>query len=213
MFSKLLSELREKIYRFAIPHSEWRSEDVENPMPYFAECIGDPSGFYFPLSGVPLLRINKQIRQEALPLAYRKTLFSFGDIDDLIKLLIAIGNIGRDNIESLGFAWQSRIDLECQGAEALIATEPMLSLPALHVEKCVILLKQCKNLKFLSLSFNSDVIRHMSPDAYKMDTGICDLRSIQVLERVEIYDLFQEPLMQCEFIRWLKEAMERSTGI
>ena len=52
------------------------------------------------------------MRQKALPLAYRRTIFHLNDMDELIKLLLAVGRIGRDNIESLGLAWESRADSE-----------------------------------------------------------------------------------------------------
>ena len=68
----------------------------------FTGSIGDPSGFYFPLSSeTNVLRVNRQMRQEALPIAYRRTVFHLDDMDDLIKLLAAVGRVGRDNIESL----------------------------------------------------------------------------------------------------------------
>ncbi len=86
---------------FALPRVEWRIQDLDgSDERNFVGGIGDPSGFYFPLSS-PILRVNRQMRQEALPFAYRRTVFNLDDIDDLIKLLIAIGDIGRDNIESL----------------------------------------------------------------------------------------------------------------
>jgi hypothetical protein len=44
------------------------------------------------------------MRQEALPFAYRRTVMHLDDMDDVIKLLIAVSNIGRDNIESLELA-------------------------------------------------------------------------------------------------------------
>ena len=57
------------------------------------------------------------MRQEALPLAYQRTVFHMDDMDDFVKLLIAVGDIGRDNIESVELAWQSRTDSECQWTE------------------------------------------------------------------------------------------------
>jgi hypothetical protein len=50
----------------------------------------------------------------------------------------------------------------------------------------------------------------MSPTAYKTDLGLCELRSVRGIERVEIWDLGYEPLEQCGFVKWLKEAMESS---
>ena len=37
-------------------------------------------------------------------LAYHRTVFHLDDMDDLIKRLIAVSDIGRDNIESLELA-------------------------------------------------------------------------------------------------------------
>lgn len=71
----------------------------------FTESIDDPSDFYFPLSSrLTVLRVNRQIRQEILPLAYRRTIFHLDDIENLIQLLVAVGRIDRDNIESLKLA-------------------------------------------------------------------------------------------------------------
>jgi len=213
MFFRLPKELRDKIYIFALPRGEWNIEDVDSANELnFAGGVGDLSGFYFPLSSLAVLRVNRQMRQEALPLAYRRTLFHLDDMDDLIKLLIAVGDIGRDNIESLEFAWQSRTDSECQWAEAPVPNEYSLTLPALHVTKCVQLLKQCKSLRFLRLYFESELILGMSPNDYKADPGICGLCSVQGIKRVEIWNLGYEPLEQCGFVEWLKEAMESSGG-
>jgi len=71
----------------------------------FTGTLGDPSISYFPPSSeLTILRVDRQTRQEALPLAYRRTVFHLDDMDDLIKLLIAVGIVGRNNIESLGLA-------------------------------------------------------------------------------------------------------------
>jgi hypothetical protein len=62
MFFKLLKELREKIYVFALPKDEWEIGDVDSSNELnFAKGIGDPSGFYFPLSSLAILRVNKQM--------------------------------------------------------------------------------------------------------------------------------------------------------
>ncbi|TGO45830.1 hypothetical protein BCON_0362g00070 [Botryotinia convoluta] len=211
MFSKLPKELRDKIYTFAFPRREWKVADVDGLDELnFARGIGDLSGFYFPLSSLTVLRVNKQMRQEALPFAYRRTVFHVDDMDDLVKFLISIGEIGRDNIKSLELAWQSRSDFERQWAEAPDPNENSLTLPTLHAAKCVQLLKQCKSLSFLRLCFEKDLILGMSSLAYKTDLGICELSSVRGIERVEICDLGYEPLEQCGFVKWLKEAMESS---
>ena len=124
VFFKLRREIRENIYAFALPKGQWTIRDYSNSNELnFARGIGDPSGFYFPLTTLNVLTINRQMRQEALPIAYRTTSFHLDDIDDLIKLLIAIGRVGRDNIESLELAWQSRTDSEYQWDKAPVPTE------------------------------------------------------------------------------------------
>ena len=212
MFSKLPIELRNKIYIFALPKGEWKIEDVSSfDELNFTGSMGDLTGFYFPLSKeVTVLRVNRQMRQEALPLAYRRTVFHLDDMDDLIKLLIAVGKIGRDNIQSMELAWESRADSECKWNEASGCEDPFLMLPTLHVEKCVRLLKQCKRLTSLRLYFERDLIINVPPDAYKADLGIRELCSVRGIERVEIWGLDYEPLEQCGLVRWLKEEMESS---
>jgi len=211
MFLKLPKELRDKIYIFALPRGKWKIGDVDSSDKLnFAGGIGDLSGFYFPRRSLAMLGVNRQMRQEALPFAYRRTVFHFDDMDDLIKLLIAVGDIGRDNIESLELSWQSRTDTEFQWTEAPVRNEHSLTLPTLHVTKCVQLLKQCKRLRFLRLYFESDLILGMSPTACKADPGICELRSVRGIETIEICDFGCKPLEQCGFVKWLKEAMESS---
>ena len=129
------------------------------------------------------------MRQEALPYAYRKTVFQFDDMDDLIKFLIAIGNIGRDNLETLELAWQSRSDLEYHWTEDPVPDEHSLTLPVLHAARCVQLLRQCKSLRFMRLYFERDLILDISPISYKADPGIVELSSIRGIERVEICGL------------------------
>ena len=175
----------------------------------FLGSIGDPSGFYFPLSkNLVVLRVNRQMRQEALPLAYHSTIFRLDDMDDLVKLLIAVGQTGRNNIESLEFSWESRTDLERNWDENPEAKDHLLMLPTTHVNKCVQLLKQCKRLRFLRIYFESEQMLKMAPDAFKADPGIQDLSSVRGMKRVEIWSLDYEPLGQCYLAKWLKEEME-----
>lgn len=175
----------------------------------FTGSIGDPSGFYFPLSsGLTVLRVNRQMRQEALPFAYRRTVFQLEDMDDLIQLLIAAGTIGRDNIESLELTWESRADSELKWDEALNSDAPLLSLPTLHAAKCVQLLRQCKRLEFLRLYIENDLINNISSDAYETDPGICELRSLRGIKRVQIWDLGYQSIEQCDQAKRLREEME-----
>ncbi len=175
----------------------------------FTGSIGDPSGFYFPLSSkLSVLRVDRQIRQEALPLAYRRTVFHLDDMDDFIKLLIAVGKIGRDNIESLELTWESRADSELKWDKAPDSDDLFLTLPTLHAAKCVQLLKQCKRLEFLRLYFESDLISNISSDAFKTHPGIRGLCSVRGIKRVQIWDLGHEPIEQHGLAKWLKGEME-----
>lgn len=210
MFFRLPREIRDKIYTFAIPMGKWQVGNVENCDGLsFSRSIGDPSGFYFPLSSeLSLLRVDRQIRQEALPLAYRRTVFHLDDMDDFIKLLIAVGKIGRDNIESLELTWESRADSESKWAKAPDSDDLFLTLPTLHAAKCVQLLKQCKWLGNLRLYFESDLMSNISPDAFKTDPGIRGLCSIRKIKRVQIWNLGHEPIEQRGLAKWLKGEME-----
>ncbi|KND93052.1 hypothetical protein TOPH_02369 [Tolypocladium ophioglossoides CBS 100239] len=124
-------ELREKIYGFALHAGTWRTDEREYK---FCRAIGDPSGLYFPFGDdCTLLRVNRQMRQEALPMAYRHTTFHLANIDDLTRLLIAVGRVGRENIESLDFSWESQIDIELNWRKFPDSENNHLILPALHV--------------------------------------------------------------------------------
>lgn len=150
------------------------------------------------------------MRKEALSLAYRRTAFHLDDMDDFIKLAISMGKIGRDNVESLEFAWESRVDIGPIELDNLISENPHPRLPGLHAQRCVQLLGLCRRLKFLRLHFERDLISNISPDAFKLDPGIRGLCSFREIHRVEIYDQFCEPLDEYEIIKWLKQNMESS---
>lgn len=188
----------------------WQIEDMNGYDGFdFTGSIGDPSGFYFPLSSeLAVLRVDSQMRQEALPLAYRRTIFRLDDIEDLIRLLVAVGRIGRDNIESVELTWESRADTELKWDEALEFDDVYLKLPTLHAAKCAQLLKQCKRLESLRLYFESDLIDVISPDAFKSNPGIRELCSTRGIKKVQIWDLGHEPIEQSGLAKWLKREME-----
>lgn len=206
MFYRLPREVRDKIYTFALPMGKWQIRDVEDCDGLnFTGSIGDPSGFYFPLSSeLTILRVHKQMRQEALPLAYRRTVFHLDDMDDFVKLLIAVGKIGRDNIESLELTWESRAGSELKWDETTQSEDRFLTLPTLHASKCVQLLKLCKRLEFLRLYFESDLISNISSDAFKSNPGIRELCSVRGIKKVQIWDLGNEPIEQLGLAKWLK---------
>lgn len=211
-FCSLPKEIRHQIYTLALSDGEWRIRDVDVFDKFnLTRGIGDPGGFYFPLrNDLGLLSVNRQMRQEALPLAYRATTFHLDDMDDLLTVLIAVGETGRDNIEALYFPWESRSDLECKwGGGDPGSSGHSLALPNLHVTECVQLLKQCKRLKFMRLYFESDLIEGIAPEIFKADLGIQELRSIRI-EKMEIWSLGHEPLEHYSLAHWLKEGMDCS---
>jgi len=199
-FFSLPAEIRQKIYMFALPRGEWRILDNEKfERDNLPGGIGDPSGFYYPLSrDLAVLRINKQIRGEALPLAYRRTTFYLEGLESAIKFLVAISQAGRDNIESLHLAWENTAD--CTYTWDI---PPGRTLPVLHTSTCIQLLKQCKRLRRLG-----GLIQDMAPEMFMADPGINTLCSLRV-KRVKIRDLGSVSLEQhYESARWLKEQME-----
>lgn len=213
LWFRLPRKIRNRIYDFALPKGNWQIEDVDDfNRCNFIQSIGDPSGFYFPLSGkIAALGVNRQIRQEALPFAYRKTLFHLDDMDDLVKLLVAIGKVGRDNIEMLELAWESRADSELKLDENPNMDDSSLLLPTLHAARCVQLLKQCKRLRSLRLHIGSDLINDISPDDFKAHPGIRELCSLRGIKTVQICDLGYELVDDHGLAKWLREKMESST--
>ena len=205
---RLPKELRDEIYDYSIPKGEWRiinAPDLSGLS--LAKGIGDPTGFYFPFrNDLGVLRINKQIRDEALSLAYRKTVFCLDDMDDFIKVAISVGKIGRENIESLEFAWASRSDESTWSG--LDPEDPCPRLPALHTARCVQFLKHCRRLNFLRLYFDNNLISEISPKNFALDPGIRELASLRGINTVEILNELQEPLCKYESIARLKEKME-----
>ena len=148
------------------------------------------------------------MRLEALPLAYRRTTFHLVDLDDLIKLLVAVGKLGRNNTESLELNWESRADSDWKWEGSPGSEEIVPTLPTLHTTECTQLLKQCKRLKSLRLYFDSDLITNVSLDAFQADSGIRELCSVRGIKRVEIWDLGFQPLELNGPAKWLKEHME-----
>ena len=202
-------ELRIQIYTYALPKGV-RIIDNGDELPNynFIRGIGDLSGFYFPLGRESaLLRVNKQIRHEALSLAYRYLIFRSNDIDSLIRLLVAVGRVGRDNIESLELTWESKADAECKWEEAP-SSDPFLTLPTLHTIRFVELLKQCKRLKSLRLCFNRDLIDTTPPAVFKSDRGILALCAVRGLRDIQIRDTDHELFEHYDSIDWLKEQLE-----
>ncbi|KAL8773443.1 MAG: hypothetical protein Q9209_001546 [Squamulea sp. 1 TL-2023] len=191
-FSKLPRELRDRIYDFASPRQQWELDEAVS-MVTELDLLGsiEPG----------ILTVNHQ-------------------------LLLGIGRIGRENIESLEFRWQSKAEFEFTRDEApgivrredivlskvaldgMELEDPFFTLPVVHVETCLQLLKQCNRLTDIRLILEKELIDVMNPDAFKAHVGIRGLSSIRGLKRVEIWSFDQEPLEQEGVARWLKEQME-----
>lgn len=203
------AEIRLKIYEFAIPSGLWHIDGANDfPRNSWPSCIGDCNGFYFPLSKqIGLLCANQKLRQEALPVAFQHTTFQLDDLDDLMKLLIAIGQTGRENIQSLQFPWESRTDLECRWDEHPANEDNDLNLPVLHVSACIRLLQECRRLRSIQVRFHSELLAKISPNVFKADKGIKGLCSLQGLQQVEVLGSGGETLEEYPLANWLETTL------
>lgn len=181
----------------SLPDGTWTISDSA----YFDEIlfprsVGDPSGYYFPLaSKLGVLLSSRQMREESLPLALHSTHFVLDDMDDLLRMLLSIGQIGRSNIRSLEFVWESRTDLENRWDTVSSGDVYVSAMPTLHVTECVDLLKQCSRLQFLRLKFDIEIMAN-GPGFLQKDPGIealCSLTSIQKLEVLSFADESIDP--------------------
>lgn len=205
-------EIREKIYEHTLCQERWWIGDEDGPTRWnFARALGDPSGYYFSFGkDVALLKVSRQVRQEALPLAYRKTTFHLADMDDLTRLLLAIGRVGRENIQCLEFIWESRIDLEYNRWKFPDLDGNQSKLPSLHVPTCVQLIKQCTRLKFLRPRLESFIMTNIPESLIDNSVGILSLCSISTIEKLEVLCFDDEKLEDCNVLKLLKdEAAER----
>jgi hypothetical protein len=141
------------------------------------------------------------MRQEALPVAYQKTIFRLDDIDAVIRLLLTIGTIGRSNIGFLEFSWQSFSEMECQRLPPPETIGPPLNLPKLHAQRCIRLLRECQKLRTLRLLFDRDLVLALPIQAYQADIGLCGLRSLTSVRILEVLDLDGKPIEDGDFKR------------
>lgn len=185
----------------------WRNGPDAKLLNNVVEGLQLGCGLCFPFNGIGLLGTCWQVRDEALMLAYRKTRFQLRDIDEVTQFLIAVGSIGRQNLRSLEFAWTSRTDCDIQWSKAPPGGDFTAQLPSLHVEECTKLLKECHNLNFLCLKFDSIIIADTSPEMLKDDPGLRQLCSVRSLPAVEIVDLAGDPLGPAWFVEWLSAAL------
>lgn len=211
-FLNLPRELREKVYRLALPPRELGIKDIDAfERQCFPVAIGDPSGFFFQLGQEPaILGVNKQIRQEALPFAYRSTTFCLDDLDDAVKVLVGVGQIGRDNMTSLQFPWESKNEIQSILEMSPHSGDVPLELPLLHVSRCVQLLKECKRLELLRICLDDDIFDHVSASKFLADPGIEGLCSLRHLGTLEVVDPRDETLEEHPTVKQLHEKMKKT---
>lgn len=213
-FLELPRELRETIYSHVLVAKRWCiGEDNEDRSRNICRALGDLKGFYFPYGeDATLLSVNRQIRDEALPIAYRKTTVHANDIDDATRILIAIGSIGRENVESLGLCWESEVDSINNGRKCPAPENNHLILPALHVSTCIALIKQCRRLRRLRLMFESSIMAEIPQSIFQSDPGIALCCTIRGIEQVEILGYAGETLEELDNAKWLASQMTRSNA-
>ncbi|KAM5349320.1 hypothetical protein ACJ41O_005825 [Fusarium nematophilum] len=213
-FLKLPRELREKIYGFALPQRELGIKDIDAfDHLCFPAAVGDPSGFFFQLGKEPaILKASRQIRQEALPLAYRNTTFCLDDMDDVVKVLIAVGHIGRSNITSLQFPWESKNEIECRLQLSPHADDSGPILPSLHALRCVQLLKACRKLAVLRICLDQDIFENTSAHKFIADPGIAGLCTLRGIRTLEVVDYSYESLEEHPTVKQLHEEMKKANG-
>ena len=206
---KLPLEIRRKIYFYAIPQGRWSIvDDDELQYDRLPRGVGDIGGFFYPLSkDVEVLQVCKQMRHEALPLAYQMTAFDLGDLDDVIKLLLAIGSCGRDNIESLRFSWESKSDPNCSWENVSDPDKAYLTPPTQNVPNCVLLLKACRRLRHLGICFSKELVTNMRAEDFFDNSGIKSLCSLKSTAKLEIYDQLDFSLEHLELVTTMKRMI------
>ena len=177
----------------------------------FARCIGDLSGFYFPLNNeLTILRVNRQIRQEAMPLAYRRTTFHLCDWDELTMFLVSVGQVGRDNIEALEFPMGSPI-MSGRNWWVGVSEDELTNVSSLHVRKCMRLLKRCKRLGTLHFHEIELLRGLMSLERYWDNPYILGIYSFRVMEGRESREIYANGVpTRYDLADWLKTVAKNS---
>jgi hypothetical protein len=193
-------------YVFLTVRRQVRRKDYD-----FCRAIGNPRrcGFYFGNFHV-LLRVNRQVYLEVLPLAYRQTTFILPNVEELMSFLIAVGPMDWDNIESLRVSWVSNVDQIHAWRRNSNDDDDCnyKCLPAQNVLACVRLLKNCVRLDFLHLEFDHAAMANLSGEALTSDPGISLLCSIKV-EVVQVSSISGGSFDADSAAQWLKRQIER----
>jgi hypothetical protein len=205
-FKRLPREVRDIIYGKTLRFSkiEIPTQDEINQYTQFPEIIGDCTGFFWSPRDCESLSLCKALRAEILPVAYENTSFEARDMDDMMKLLIAMGSVGRRSVGHLDFPWESAVDSEQRWQDENGA----MALPSLHVRLCLYLLAECVGLKSLTLRFEPFSLAEIPLNDFQRDEGIAGLASIKHVGRVSILDYLGDSLDDQAHIQWLKHEME-----
>ncbi|KAL6232556.1 hypothetical protein BDW75DRAFT_217505 [Aspergillus navahoensis] len=188
--SRLPRELRDRIYMYAIPTATIQISSSQVDGLALSRGIGDLSGFWYPFrSNLGLLAVSKQIREEALGLAYRKSFIQLEDMDDFIVFAVSIGKLGHDNVESIGFTWASRSDRASAGRGTENQGHNTTTLPTLHTTRCLQLLEHFRRLRDLRLSFEDHVASKLSTSDVQNDAGIRKLCAFPRRQVIQYYNL------------------------
>lgn len=129
------------------------------------------------------------------------------DIDGATALLMAVGRIGRVNITSFQLCWESYADTQIYWSKSEIPDSVHLILPKLHVNTCVVLLKQCLRLAKLSLVFENFIVEDIPLPQSQSDPGIKLCCSIQNVKRLEVVDPVGESLEEEAAARCLRKEI------
>lgn len=183
---------------------------------HFPCGIGDLSGYYFPFpeklcqAGYGILQASRQLRYEALPLAFRSTAGVVDTMDDLFKLLISLGRIGRANIESLEFGWLAKdadpFPSTSWGARFVNRVKRTQQFTV----ECVELLGQCKRLKEVRIRLEPEMALFTTYDKFKLEPGIQALSSLWATKPtgwITFLNLLGNPLGPTTLKHWFREAM------
>lgn len=126
------------------------------------------------------------MRDETLAITYRKTSIHLNNMDDFIRFAVAIGEVGRENVENISFTWESPSDTASDEEENLATGLGDIRLPKLHSVRCVQLFRCLTRLKCLRLHFDNGFLSNLSLTDFKADQGICGLPSLRNIDRIDL---------------------------
>ncbi|KAH6888200.1 hypothetical protein B0T10DRAFT_607368 [Thelonectria olida] len=171
-FFKLPEDVRRKIIELLLPEQVWHPKSTTS-LRIWHRDLGDQSGFHFAWGKEPvILRVAKWIREEALPLAWRKVTARLDDMDDMLRFLLSIGTIGRENITKMEVKWQSFSDFQVALRDVEDVNSYTPRLPSLHTARLTKLLRGCKSGPRIHVDFRSDMTENLTVEEFWEDAGI-----------------------------------------